>query len=225
MKERPILMSAPMVRAILDGTKTQTRRVVKGLRADLVQKIVPFVDRWGQPDVRADGRSATNGHCPMLCPLGRVGERLWARETWAPFHVGQKHDTPCPVDDVEDADAARYAADGRVWVCHSTGATGVADDGGWEYAPHKWRPSIHMPRWASRITLEVTDVRAQRLLDISEDDARAEGLQQTKDGRWLPGPCDDPKWAFCCLWESIYGSDAFAANPWVWAVSFKKVNP
>jgi hypothetical protein len=193
VKERPILFNGAMVRAILSGAKTQTRRVVKPQ---------PFWVNLG------DGQLAA----PLpKCPFGVVGDRLWVRETWAPFHIGQKHDIACPVDDLDDADGSRYAADGRVWFCSDKGADRPADDGKWTYAAHRWRPSIHMPRWASRLTLTITDVRAQRLQDISEADAVAEGL----DGRDL----------FACTWVNLYGPKSWLTNPWVWAITFTKGTP
>jgi hypothetical protein len=146
--ERPILMSGPLVVATLAGRKVETRR--------------PAKDRD-----RLAGR----------CPFGVAGDRLWVRETWAPFHVGQKHATACPVEDVDDADAARYMADGRVWMCESGGAFAPADDGGWVYAEHRWRPSIHMPRWASRLTLDIVEVRCERLHDVDGEGAVREGFE------------------------------------------------
>lgn len=189
MKERPILFSGPMVRAILEGRKTQTRRVMKT-----------------PPDTFEDAASVLSA-----CPFGKAGDRLWVRETWAEVprvtDNGPKHKTK---------------GDG-------TGATWRAD---WQGNPSgfKWRPSIHMPRWASRITLEITGVRVERLQVISKADAMKEGLegrdwlgpaQFTDDkGRTVHG---DPVSVFRELWESINGPDSWSLNPWVWVIEFKTV--
>lgn len=200
MKDRPILFSAPMVRAILDGRKTQTRRVVKCQYSGLplmVGDSVAFLDngRRTGPDQR--------------CPYGTLGDRLWVREAWAQ-NENQLSETRMDRSIV-------YRADGEA----------RALDNGHEKA---WRPSIHMPRWASRITLEITDVRVQRLQEISDEDALAEGLRS--DGSLgaqcsveLPGHRthhDSPKECFRLLWESIHGPGSWEQNPWVWAITFKR---
>jgi hypothetical protein len=204
-----------MVRAILEGRKTQTRRVMKARRGDS-----------NRPDGTPDG----------VCPYGVVGDTLWVRETWAPFHVGQEHDVACPVDDLEHADAARYKSDGRVWTCNKD-AHRPADDGKWTYAPHRWRPSIHMPRWASRITLTITDVRVQRPQDITAEDAMAEGIRKVTKDRNLHKFCvydagadmsstpwadmaRQPVAAFAELFDRINGPGTWDRNPWVWALTF-----
>jgi hypothetical protein len=174
MKERPILFSGPMVRAILDGRKTQTRRVVK-LRND----------SCGDPIMPNDPR--------MPCPFGGPGDRLWVKETHGPSAGGMV-----------------YRADGGT----------ACPDGG------KWRPSIFMPRWASRITLEVTGVRVERLQDISQADAMAEGVTQGVY-RGLTGSivatCEDQVVeGYRELWQSINGPGSWDANPWVWVVEFKR---
>lgn len=191
MKERPILFSAPMVRAIIDGSKTQTRRVVKQDRDGLLDcKPTPAWDAfWKCVD----------------CPYGKPGDRLWVRETFAvvPRTAYARSDgvqqTLRPDD---DHDAAIYRAG---WT-HSNGG-------------FRWRPSIHMPRWASRILLEITDVRVERAQDISDRDARDEGAEQIGDceGAYVAG--------FRRLWESINGADSWAANPWVWVVAFRRIEP
>ena len=194
MKERPILMSAPMVRAILAGAKTQTRRVMKGTQP------------WGMKDGRPEWAIA--GSEPR-CPYGVLGDRLWVRETWAQ-NENQLSETRM------DRSYA-YAADNA----------GRALDNGGE---KPWRPSIHMPRWASRITLEVTGVRVERLQDISEADAIAEGISfsaafggyHTEDGRHFH--CTDPIESYASLWDSIHGAGSWDANPFVWCVSFKRID-
>lgn len=194
MKERPILFSAPMVRALLDGTKTQTRRVVKGL----TDKMWIEATANGGFNVCYDGEPtcgtgvwevAEHAH-PISCPYGQPGDRLWVREAWAPRAI-----------DPECTAAAYRATDDE---CNGP-----------------WKPSIHMPRWASRITLEITGVRVERLQDISSDDAAAEG--------W-PGPDAQnsirhayPIAWYSHLWEQINGAGSWAANPWVWVVEFKRI--
>lgn len=208
MTERPILFSAPMVQALLAGTKTQTRRVVKPQ---------PFADpnghgwQWhgGAALVRA-GYGATYVHTdldsivgamPKVCPYGMTGDRLWVRETWGPCDGG-----------------ACYRASER--DC-------VLPDGG------RWHPSIHMPRQASRITLEITDVRVERLQDISEADAIADGVKHSQravspskaDPCWWDYLQDEPNYrnardSYASLWEKINGAGSWDANPWVWVISF-----
>jgi hypothetical protein len=193
MKERPILMSAPMVRAILAGTKTQTRRVVKP-----APKLVGgawFFYKRGLPVYVPNVSAAADS-----CPYGQPGDRLWVRESF------------------RDARAAMlgrvlYRADGEN-ICG-------------------WKPSIHMPRHLSRITLEVTAVRVERLQDISEADAQAEGVTP----KWEPG-CSGRLMdalggfsfrpaasAYAELWEQINGPGSWDANPWVWVIEFKRVTP
>jgi hypothetical protein len=186
MKERPILFSGPMVRALLAGTKTQTRRVFKSpRRKDGLQLL---------PDVLAKiGVGAAS-------PYGQPGDRLWVRETWA---VPHRYDHLGPSNIPVKGVPTHYAA--------------TEDRGGL-----MWRPSIHMCRWASRLTLEVTGVCVERLQDISEADAIAEGLRRTDVGAWLPGPCDHPEWAYHQLWDQINGAGSWDANPWVWVVEFKR---
>jgi hypothetical protein len=188
MNERPILFSSPMVRALLDGSKTQTRRIMKP-----------------QPSLGQDfgGR--------VLCPYGQPGDRLWVREAFS----GPRHQEHHPPRDWHSTDEIHYWADG----CPS------CND--WT----KPRPGMFMPRWASRITLEITGVRVERLVDISEDDARAEGItdggclncgeSETNCGCLNPQP--DARDSFIHLWESINGPGSWAANPWVWVVEFRRV--
>lgn len=244
MAERPILFSAPMVRALLDGTKTQTRRickpqplVVEGLDCTRLH----FVDRRGI--VRLD--EAIDAPFPhlrnSLCPYGQPGDRLIVRETWQ--YAGWTDDgQPC----------IRYQADGaRLWPCDDLG--GIPDEWGgrltdiWAAlrepanssidntaADRKWRPSIHMPRWASRLTLEIVSVRVERLRDISEADVIAEGITHDPKGgdgyyrQWSGKPgmwWESPLHAYRDLWESINGPGSWAANPFVWVVEFKAATP
>ena len=208
-KERPILFSAPMVRAILDGRKNVTRRPVKGLKTNF-----PVV-------AAADGTPLRTGACwdiggPILhCPFGKPGERLWVRKTWYCDHDEVMRGPYLKPDDLNVSEARDdgtlvYAADGLT---------------PYEADQPVWKPSIHMPRWACRILLEITDVRVERLQEISEEQAKAEGLRawrMTGDG----GYSDDGESArdqFIDLWRSTGGN--WDANPWVWVVEFKRVQP
>lgn len=249
MKERPILFSAPMVRAILDNKKTQTRRIVK--LPDGHPEF--YVDPGGTevfgpgPYLKFPATDTQIGHGRVRCPYGYPGDRLWVRETHARFVVGEGMDTPVP-------ECVAYRA-----TCD--------DDGGFDYVNGrgepmrlkvtKWTPAIHMPRWASRITLEIAEVRVERLHDISEADCWAEGIDEI-DGMLddaeirraakLAGCShEDARATFAALWERINGerrarveeidesgptgrsrvvvdrSASWAANPWVWALTFKRI--
>lgn len=175
MKERPILFSGEMVRAILDGSKTQTRRVVKG-------------DALGILNLEI--RPPSDPIFVEKCLYGKPGDRLWVREAWAQHTETFGDFLPSTV----------YRAD--------------------PVTPHftKWKPSIHMPRWASRITLEITGVRVERLQDISEKDALSEGCEPDDGNPESPSPISE----FRDLWQSINGAESWAANQWVWVIEFKK---
>ncbi|MGP6454276.1 hypothetical protein ACTZGH_05940 [Enterobacter ludwigii] len=216
-KERGMIFNGEMVRAILDGQKTQTRRVMKP-QPDPCP--APRGGHWWPSNVfktmlhveeeMQNGKCGWGGLVGDACPFGDVGDRIWVRETWAeagasapdlklyranyPAHVPTHYENVPPAEDI------------------------------------RWTPSIHMPRWASRITLEITGVRVERLNDISEEDARAEGII---DGGCLncgePEPCNcsnpapDATDAFAYLWQSIYGQENWNANPWVWVIEFKRI--
>jgi len=198
MTERPILFSGPMVRAILEGRKTQTRRVLKGapmrLWAASGWEIEDGDCLWC--DAYGDYHSLTS-----ICPYGRIGDRLWVRET---HYIS---------DEEREAVGGAIHTSVEAQVYYRADSQNHASDG----VP--WRPSIHMPRWASRITLEVVSVRVERLQDISANDAYAEGVIVTN-----PDGCD-PVMNYCTLWESINGPSSWDANPWVWAVEFRCVSP
>lgn len=215
MKDRPILFSAPMVRAILAGTKTQTRRVVKPQPSGFVGGPgVTLTNGLPDPLLPLDETVEPYGR-EIRCPYGQPGDRLWVRETWAyGIHALSSRNAEREGPWVYSADAA--AEQGRLGDC--------------------WRPSIHMRREASRITLEVTVVRVERLQEISEADAVAEGIEPFTDflpsGHWrrydaaaLAGYTSSPTDAYASLWESINGPGSWDANPWVWAVEFKRVAP
>ena len=195
MKERPILFNAEMVNAILAGNKTQTRRIMKPQPVNETAWVGGMhCLTWIHKEVAGpDGWLMHN-----LCPLGKVGDRLWVRETWNKTRIFQAPDA------------------GEVFVY-------AACDNRTDYGG-PWKPSIHMPRAASRITLEITAVRVERLQDISEEDALAEGVRTELDAAsagasWY----DKPRRAFQFLSESIYGAESWATNPWVWVIEFKKV--
>lgn len=201
MKYRPILFSGPMVRALLDGRKTQTRRVVKAPNS--VTAFRHFhEDEWDrmQGNVRGD---------TVRCPYGQPGDRLWVRETWS---------------DECDHHWVMYRADHRA-ERRSGGELFDACSADELRTLHVWSPSIHMPRWASRITLEVTGVRVERLQNISEADAMAEGCGMLKpySDHWQHR--DVAKEEYRCLWETLHPrmGETWGHNPWVWVVEFKRV--
>lgn len=195
MKERPIIFGGPMVRAILEGRKTQTRRIVKG------RGIWSVEDAGDCSDRKWPGYEDKYGiWCDMPCPHGYIGDRLWVREN-AYYRLRD--------DRVFYEDGTGKTKDG--WLI---GAGQISKSHGW-----KKRPSIHMPRWASRITLEITDIRVERLQDISEADAKAEGVTESIV---LPGDRGSFVASFGYLWESIHGAGSWAANPWVWVIEFQR---
>lgn len=216
MKEHPILFSGPMVHAILEGRKTQTRRVLR----DQPCKLQDF--NRGHLSIRVRGsvyQAFSAKLPPVRCPYGQPGDRLWVRES----HWMDRRDPLCAVMDV----------DGFVVDTHpASSATGTSVEDMDALRRNKFwrkRPSIHMPRWASRITLEITGVRVERLRDISEDDAIAEGIERDT-GMWRHYGCPTQAWihprdSYRSLWESINGPGSWDANPFVWAVEFRRVTP
>lgn len=216
MKERPILFSGPMVRALLDGSKTQTRRVVKP------QPKVSSCKHEHTPELADMARAAISMILSDQCPYGKPGGRLWVRETHA------------PQSDCWGAWERRLRGDGGAApvIHYFADFVPFQDDRGFTVCKpfiEKWRPSIHMPRWASRIQLEITGVRVERLQDISEADARAEGSPDYEEGTDAPPDEESMTWSFRAsyqrLWESINGPGSWALNPWVWVIEFKKVTP
>jgi len=223
MKERPILFSAPMVRALLDGSKTQTRRTMrKQFPADAVMAEVPATDPIGGWVVSGHSGlwwddAASCFDDAVRCPYGQPGDRLWVRETFCPIYP--QDPTYNGGQPIEYDYAATYTHGYRLG--DSLGIKKV------------WRPSIHMPRAASRITLQITGVRVERLQDISEADAIAEGCTENHNGYFWGGPhavsglkqMATAASAYRDLWESINGAGSWDLNPWVWAVEFKVVKP
>lgn len=251
MKEHPILFSGPMVRAILDGRKTQTRRVVKP-QPDLsgFETYRPIDGRRYTEQNAAEARCSSDGWYfgipgmstgPWRRPYGQPGDRLWVRETfnWSSDELllPKENHRRCP-------ERAAYAAKNVVWRA----------DGERRHPEHGeaiWKPSIHMPRWASRITLEITNVRVERLQEISEQDAETEGVGCDEERRIEGGagplyyPCTacsgNPRgiaelchptargkpWRceFAQLWDALNSMRGFgwSTNPWVWCISFQKL--
>ena len=209
-KERPILFSGPMVKAIIDGRKTQTRRIVKlprGFDVNCYPRDKCGLDRVG---VNADGMLELRVQTAVdddeihlfACPYGKPGDRLWVRETWKPDVIDPEG---------RSVSCIAYRADGlQVAIENSTDAAEkwidarLAEEQWPDMRPPKWRPSIHMPRWASRITLEVTAVSVERLQDISEADAKAEGPEaRMGDGT---GPGSGFKWNGPGYWGGSRGA-------------------
>ncbi|HBE4057877.1 hypothetical protein U4Q19_09060 [Klebsiella pneumoniae] len=218
MSERGMIFNAEMVRALLDGRKTQTRRPIKWKQTRFTE-IGEREDgsKWPWSE---DAEHACDFWHP--CPFGAVGDRIWVRETWGVVSHAFSDDG-LMIDWVPDRPAtaihempfgngyysgyAIYAADGDfTW----------GDDDGYEDGRSCWKPSIHMPRAASRILLEITNVRVERLRSMSQDDARAEGVIAAS------GPMEAGL-AFRELWDSIYGEESWKANPWVWVIKFKRI--
>lgn len=224
---KPILFSTEMVRAILDGRKTQTRRTIKPQPEKSTVKFEQSVSpvHWQSRlpvDLRAlypDSLPTTILGSIFKCPYGQVGDRLWVRETWK---TGKGLDNLPPKLSGEKS-PFQYKAD----------MTTIRGKDVTKYSPWgKWRPSIFMPRWASRITLEITDIRVQRVQEITEEDAIAEGIAKQEYIDYKPNSQfgNDLKTVqtitfFAGLWDSINGKKyPWASNPWVWAISFKVVS-
>lgn len=213
-RERPILMSGPMVRALLDGTKTQTRRVMKPQPPEesarfAVEWYAPVaVDRHGEeypgPDIF--GAYSLDGEWGLRCPYGAPGDRLWLKERWASMPC---YDHLAPRDIPQHQNAILYATrapEKRLLV------SGF----------HRLRSPIHMPRWASRLTLEITEVRVQRVQEMRFADFKAEGMSTALDGRYAKGMHE-----FRTLWDSLNAKrgHGWSQNPWVWALTVSIAPP
>lgn len=215
MRERPILLNADMVRAVLNGSKTQTRRIIEWRRT-----------RYTEIAERDDGSKwpwsedcENGGDIWHPCPFGQPGDHLWVRETFMDLKGTGIEST------TGQFEGFAYRAD--------TPPGSYGDMARKDYGL-KWTPSLHMPRKASRITLEINDVRIERLQDISQADAVAEGIKSGRCGNetswrdafYVPGdnqPYFNAETAYGDLWSSIYGADSWQANPWVWVIEFKRV--
>ncbi len=207
MKERPMLFSDPMVRALLAGTKTQTRRVVKFAREPIEhpQMAGVMTARIGRRDVWVNSQASHPNHISKACPYGQPGDRLWVRETFSKVD-GQTHP----------------------WIATDYRATYTHGDrlGDHLGIKRRWTPSIHMSREASRILLEITSVRVERLQEISEADAQAEGVCGVDWGHGMDyGGKACYRKPYQQLWESINGPGSWDANPWVWVIEFKREQP
>lgn len=218
MKERGIIFNGEMVRAILDGRKTQTRRIMKMQPQPSKSRPGDFWFSSKKLESMVHVSDLVPGHSPIsdchlffqehCCPFGTVGDRIWVRETWAEAGAGAP-------------DLKLYRANYPEHVPTHYENVPPADE-------IRWTPSIHMPRCASRITLEITGVRVERLNSISQEDAQAEGMELTG---WRPTYSDPDSggevWTpydnFAQLWESIYGEESWKANPWVWVIEFKRI--
>ncbi|MGO2145204.1 MAG: hypothetical protein ACTH4K_16840 [Serratia bockelmannii] len=225
MKERPVIFNGEMVRAILDGRKTQTRRIMKHQPRQHDHKNYVTATWRDEPPAYYNTDAADwackycgegigyDGRSVYRCPFGAVGDRLWVREAYQGplFNFDQMETYLEDTSKFERPEFCEYRADGG-----RTPEYYDADDN----LRHGWKPSIHMPRWASRITLEITGVRVERLNDISEENAKAEGVKA--------GVCPGHEHmmhqvAFSELWQSIYGEESWCANPWVWVIEFRRV--
>ena len=224
MKERAIIFSAPMVRAILEGRKTQTRRVLKS-QPGCVHDGEPYwavggYRVWSYRGITDVLRMGTVN--PQRCPFGTVGERLWVRETWGPCRgVGDSH--PIAIADATYAcfpDGSQKFKSGE--YCHH----GSPVTGSWPTG-YKWRPSIHMPRWASRITLEIAGVKVERLNEITGSDCANEGICGQIGSPRSYGVVTESfaREQFQRIWESINGPGSWDANPWVWVIEFRLTEP
>ncbi|MES0224563.1 hypothetical protein [Citrobacter freundii] len=210
MKERGIIFNGEMVRAILDGRKTQTRRIMKmqpqpsksrpgdfWFSSKKLESMVHVSDLVPGNSPISDCHLFFQEHC---CPFGTVGDRIWVRETWAEAGAGAP-------------DLKLYRANYPEHVPTHYENVPPADE-------IRWTPSIHMPRCASRLTLEITGVRVERLASISDDDAGKEGYPANPEP--YGGGMDKWLW-FRQLWDSIYPDQSFKHNPWVWVIEFKVV--
>lgn len=213
VKERPILFSSEMVRAIRARLKTQTRRPVKPQPSyiEWFEHQSGWIGSFGE-----DAGSATNPHRMVDCPFGRIGDRLWVKEGWAEIFK-----------DVQECD--RHLLDRRERshvkdVLYREEFAHLAKD----YHPWDWAGANTMPRWASRILLEVTGVKVERAHEITNEDVRAEGVPPEHIDKWrnFLHPNDIHGHAFGERWDAIYGKTfPWSSNPWVWCVSFKVLEP
>lgn len=267
MKERPILFSSEMVRAILDGRKTMTRRVVRfsghpmfggvtgqvqehhEMKACYAMPRGGFVFWSGDPGKEFSDYVYKDSDVGLRCPYGQPGDRLWVRETWKPGawrddgriaidYKASPELTQTPwVRIPNDVMDKKFNNLWHSWSNEAEEAGLVADDDGyylWEpgQSPLKWRPSIFMPRWASRITLEIVSVRVEKLQDISGKECYLEGIdgsflayEEASPAQLLELATNQIRDKFSLLWNSINEKRGFGwdVNPWVWVIEFQKV--
>lgn len=239
-KERPILFSGEMVRAILDGRKTVTRRVVKPQPPNIAQSFLTAADNSG--DVKFF-KGVVAHHVGLAltgwikCPYGRPGDILYVKETWKPGawredgrvaidYRASPEATNTPWLEIPEGSGKQFDELWLGWTDELLAAGSLPDDEGFHHwepgeSPLKWRPSIFMPRWASRLTLRVTAVKVERVQDITEEDAKAEGVENIPIGTatW------SNRQSFSILWDSINVKRGYSweSNPFVWCVSFELV--
>lgn len=253
VQERPILFNTEMVRALLNGEKTQTRRVVKcKATIEAAQSWCQVVEtkdavRIGKNKIGPEsiGHMCSINPGPTLedcvkifCPFGKKGDRLWVRETWR-IGAWDENDGLFAIDyrdgprrewlrDPNDHDGSKF---NLLWqqCTDELIKKGIASDSNGQYqwepgdSPLRWRPSIHMPRWVSRISLEIVDVRIERLHGISESDCRAEGYPNERNIR-SGGSNIDPWLWFRTVWKSTNGHESWESNPLVWVIEFKNID-
>ncbi|MFY7514974.1 hypothetical protein ACOT19_01065 [Acinetobacter baumannii] len=229
MKERPILFNSEMVNAILEGRKTQTRRILKKQPPENMTRHC-----WFSSSTSTYG--FTNQPIPsdkwwkINCPFGRVGDRIWVRETWAPVNlygeIALAYKADSKVIRVEENESF---LDEEGFINYDDPRLEKYSFAAWAYdlldgKEGVWSPSIHMPRWACRLVLEITSIRVERLNDISENDAIAEGCDNSKSEAAIQmGWYERPVRAFSRRWEWIYGKDSWKQNPWVWVIDFNVI--
>ncbi|WP_059265020.1 hypothetical protein [Acinetobacter baumannii] len=222
MNERPILFNTEMVRAILEGRKTQTRRLVK---EKLISEQAEF-ESGNRPNV-IHSEPSLKYYIDNSCPFGQVGDHLWVRETFS--YALNEDDHICD----KDGNSVWDVKDAHIYFA----ASEINVEG-------KWMPSIHMPRWASRFSLEITNIRVERLNELSEADAIEEGVEPiivqdnvkvgngwAKENRHMwkgyknkaRAYQDTAKDSFNSLWESINGDGSWDLNPWVWVIEFRVI--
>ena len=226
MKEHQILFNAQMVRAILDGRKTQTRRLVKQSSGPhTIEQVIATPD-------------SLDAFIRHRCRYGQPGDRLWVRESWrigawdedsGCVAIDYMADGYCRKEWIKPTNDPRGEIFARLWLQSANDARkvyGELDQYEWQAgeSPCRWRPSIHMPRWASRILLEVTEVRVERLQEISIQDAMAEGVAETAPRLKDLEPCMEWRYAYEDLWNVINGPGSWDANPWVWVIEFRRID-
>lgn len=232
MKERPILFNADMVCAVLDGRKTQTRRIIQSPAKNMQasgHKVIEYRepgDKWYGEHVfsmRNQGGTwcdYTKEQFLAKCPFSVVGDRLWVRESFYEHGHWQGGGY--------DPEDSYFVSDKQV-LFPADGIQRPSERKREDF--WRSRPSIHMPRWASRITLEITSVRVERLQDISAEDVTAEGIKTLGESMWgsqwwVDAPqaaINDAHLQFSIIWSKIYGEESWHANPWVWVIEFKRV--
>jgi len=217
-KERPILFSGPMIQTLLDGRKTQTRRAVKGTEDfdDFIRDVDPDEGPFWRFSLSDGGATQC---AERDCPYGQPGDRLWVREAFIVGHRMEGGESIyCDEDGRELPETVWYRADNEEFCW--------TDDEGRRTETVPWKSPIFMPRWASRLTLEITEVRVERLHEITEADALAEGCDGDCPIGYIPAYQAGPlRYHYSQVWVSINGPGSWDANPWVWAIEFRRLDP